>query len=409
MALKAVLIGPRGTLYKDGRAQVRLLDELVNFIKHMRGLGIHVGLWSRHTHSYIEHGKSVPVQDYLTQRTRGTVPFYQAGAGSLTIRSRRDSAMPILQRLGVQRHEAVLVGNEREDMLAGVNNRLLLVRPEWYPGDHDYGFEVESISELTQFCQLFGLRQHPIFWAIDKDTLQVHSMGPYSTYIPDFAAFGADARSVAKQGTGYRQFWFWMIVSSLYFSGIIHRVDFICSFPGHDPSSTGAVKEGIDAVLTTLGKCFRKDYMPDLIVRHRMARKSQTTPSDQRTFRNQINTIRLNRYPRRYDREPNQSPTSLRNRTVLVVDDFCTNGRSLDVARAYIEAAGGQAILFSWLKTISTPYLHMSSSPQLKPFEANTCAEPNSVSFSYNRHIVSRAAPAEIDRTFKAYQNWRWP
>jgi hypothetical protein len=31
-----------------------------------------------------------------------------------------------------------------------------------------------------------------------------------------------------------------------------------------------------------------------------------------------------------------------------------TSGRSLDVARAYIEAAGGTAVLFSWLKTINT-------------------------------------------------------
>ena len=56
-------------------------------------------------------------------------------------------------------------------MLAGVHNKLLLVRPEWYPGTHEYGFEVSSISELAQFCELFGLRCYPIYWAIDNNLL----------------------------------------------------------------------------------------------------------------------------------------------------------------------------------------------------------------------------------------------
>jgi hypothetical protein len=95
---------------------------------------------------------------------------------------------------------------------------------------------------------------------------------------------------------------------------------------------------------------------------------------------------------------------------VLVVDDFCTNGRSLDVARAYIEAAGGKAILFSWLKTINMSFQHMSPSPALRPYEANALmAEPSATELSYGRHIISRGAPAEIDRTLEAYKKWKWP
>jgi hypothetical protein len=95
---------------------------------------------------------------------------------------------------------------------------------------------------------------------------------------------------------------------------------------------------------------------------------------------------------------------------VLVVDDFCTNGRSLDVARAYIEAAGGKAVLFSWLKTISLPYLHMNPAPSLQPFQVNTMArEPSAVNFNYTPHIVSDDAPTEIDALLAAYKRWKWP
>jgi hypothetical protein len=384
MALKAILIGPRGTVFKDRIAQTGLLNDLIMFIQRMQARGVHIGLWSRHAVNYSHRGRTESVESYLSRQCGAEVPFYRAGVGDLPTRQSAGSMTPILKRLGVQPHEIILVGNEESDMQAGVNNKLLLVRPEWYPGEHEYGFSVSTMSELAQFCELFALRQHPIFWSIDTAGLQVRSMGPFSTYIPDFRIFGADARSVAKQGVGERQFWFWMIISSLYFSGLMHQVNYISAFPGHDPASNTAVQQSVDALLTTLGKCFRKDYLPDLILRHQPSIKSQTATPDQKTFLNQINTLRLNRSPRRYG--------------------------SLDVARAYIEAAGGKAILFSWLKTINMSFQHMNPSPALRPYEANALmAQPSATELSYGRHIISRGAPAEIDRTLEAYKKWKWP
>lgn len=376
----------------------------------MHAEGVHVGLWSQHPVVYRQQDRSELVEIFLSRQSGTNVPFYRANYGALPARRSGGSVAPILKQLGVESHEVILVGNDTEDMLAGVNNKLLLVRPEWYPGEHEYGFVVGSISELAQFCQLFGLRQQPIFWSIDRKALQIRSMGPYSTYRPDFAIFGSDARNVAKHGFGERQFWFWMIVSSLYFSGLMDKVNFICSFLGHDPVSTSAVRKGVDTLLTTLGKCFKKDYLPDLIIRHHASVKSQTATAAQKTFLNQLNTLHLNRYPRRYDRPPNKSAINLRDKRVLVIDDFCTYGRSLDVARAYIEAAGAHAVLFSWLKTISTPYLHMNPAPTLRPFEPNAIfQEPTALNFNYTPHIVSDDAPAEIDRTLDAYRQWKWP
>ena len=411
MALKAVLIGPRGTVYKDGKAQTNLLEDLIIFIRRICSLGVHVGLWSRHSITYTHQGQSEAIENFLTRRTGITVPFYRAGAGNLPIRRRRESVTPILQHLGVHPWETILVGNDDEDMYAGVNNGLLLVRPEWYPGEHEYGFKVSSISELARFCELFGLRQHPIFWVVDDGKLQVRSMGPFSTTAnPDFAMFSADARAVAKYDGGERQFWFLMILSSLYFSGLMHQVDFIAAFPGHNPKSISEVRKRLDTLLTTLGKCFRKDYLPNLIVRHQAAIKSQTATPEQKTFRNQLNTLHLNPRARHYTREPPKSDIRLNGKRVLVVDDFCTNGRSLDVARAYIEAAGGMAVLFSWLKTVNRGFLHMTSPPHLHSFQPNRAAtEPAAYEYRYQDHVANPDAPGEINRIFKAYRRWTWP
>jgi hypothetical protein len=313
--------------------------------------------------------------------------------------------------IGVARHETILVGSQDADMQAGVNNRLLLIRPAWYGTEMPYGFPVDSISELARFCEVFALRNYPIYWSIDDDALQVRSMGPFSTRLPDFAEFGYSARETAKENRGDSAFWFFAVVSTLYFSGLVHQVDYLCSFPGHNPNATGGIRAVLDEVMSRFAKCFRKTYFPDLIVRHVISRKSQFLRPEQRTFANQVNTIHLNRLPRSYDKlEPRKTPLSLRGKLVLIVDDFVTHGRSLDAARAFIESAGGQAILFAWLKTITTSFEHMCPDPALDPYRP--CAiseEPSTVSYSYRDHIVAPRAPREITRILRAYRDWTWP
>jgi hypothetical protein len=411
MALKLVLVGPRGTVFQSGQAKTILLDHLVEFIQRMAARGVRVALWSRHPTTITTSGSQPEaVEAYLTRRSGADVTYYRAAYGLLPDRQRSDSVASILADAGVARHETILVGNEDSDLRAGVNNKLLLVRPEWYPTALEYGFAVDSFSELIQFCELFALRQHPIYWSVDHGGLRVRAMGPFSTIIPDFTGFGVDARSAAKQGGGEPRFWFLMVVSSLYFSGLMHEVDFICRFPGHNPALPSAATKALDAVLSILGKCFNKTFLPDLIVRHVEAVKSQYLAAGARTFRNHLNTLRLNSHPHRNEKPPTKAPVILRGKRVLVVDDICTSGRSLDVARAYIEAAGGSAVLFSWLKTINASFSHMTVAPSLQPFEANIIAtEPPHSSFAYNSNIIDRHAPSEISALLTAYKAWNWP
>jgi hypothetical protein len=292
MALKLVLIGPRGTIFQDGKASILLLDHLVEFIKRMAARGVRVALWSRHPVTITVPGKPPEeVEAYLSRRSGVVVTYYRAAYGLLPDRAKTDSVLPILNEVGVERHETILVGNDETDLRAGVNNKLLLIRPGWYPSPLEYGFAVNDFSELIQFCELFALRQHPIYWSIDRGTLSVKAMGPFSTNIPDFTAFGVDARSAAKQGGGEPKFWFLMVVSSLYFSGLMHQVDYIARFPGHNPNLASDAAKGIDGVLSILGKCFNKTFLPDLILRHVAAQKSQYVPSNARTFRNHLNTL----------------------------------------------------------------------------------------------------------------------
>ena len=406
MALKLILISPDGTVGADGKAKRDVLCDLCKFIARMAARGVEVALWARHRMSL--NGEVLDA--YLTREAKVPVRHFQAGAGPFPIRRSAGSVNPILSVTGAALHETILVGSKQEDMLAGVNNGLLLVRPAWYGDEMEYGFRVNSIGQLARFCEVFALRQHPIYWSIDSGNLQVCSMGPFSTYFEEFAKYGANAKQVAKENKGNPEFWFFAIVSTLYFSGIVHGVDFICPFPGHNPAAIGGIRELLDAVMSQFGKCFRKPYLRNRIVRHTQSQKSQYLKPEQKTFRNHLNTVYLNQKPRRYDRpEPPKAMLNLRSKRVLVVDDFVTNGRSLDTARAYIEAAKGTATLFSWLKTVNTSFYHMQPDPVLNPYQANAvAAEPAATSFGYGAHIVDSAASKELQTIFEAYNGWSW-
>jgi hypothetical protein len=408
MPLRLILMSPDGTVGANGQADDNVLRDLCLFIRRMATHGVQVGLWSR----TLKLLNTDPLEAYLSRESGAQVKHFQAGTAQYPTRQQSGSVDPILAETGASRHETILVGSQTADMRAGVNNKLLLIRPAWYGDEMDYGFRVQSIDELARFCEVFALRQHPIYWSIDSGTVHVRSMGPFSTYFEEIAEYGADARRVAKENRGDPNFWFFAVVSALYFSGIVHDVDYICPFPGHDPAATGGIRELVNGVMSRFGKCFNKSYFPDLIIRHTKSQKSQFLKAAERTFLNHLNTVYLNQKPRRFDNpEPRKTPLSLSGKRILVVDDFITNGRSLDVARAYLAAAGATAVLFSWLKTVNTGFYHIwPNDPKLTPFQP--CAvntEPQSVSYDYRSCIVDPYASQEIQRIFDAYRAWKWP
>jgi hypothetical protein len=403
VALKLILISPSGTLLNAGQLDHKLVNELSAVIKRLNASGVRTAVWSNRR--WADKNKK-PLEQYFSERAGCQVECVGAALGNYPARRRAGSVTPVLEHFGVARSETILVGNGDEDLMAGVNNQLLLVRPGWYPNQSEYGFEVKSIAELERFCAVFGLRSHPIYWSVQDGGLRVFAMGPYSTKIQAYAKFGVDAFKAAKHEAGSLEFWHRLVVSSLYFSDLISGVAYITSYPGH---AKGTKVRAVDEVMSLLGKCFRKTFFPDLIERHKSSIKSAYASPAEKTFTNQLNTIKLNAHPRPYGSdEPRKTPINLKGKTVLIVDDICTNGRSLDCARAYIEAAGGQAVSFAWLKTINSTLLRMTPAPILKPFQVNTISgEPSSTSFAYSEGIHDPGAPAEISALLDKYNAWQ--
>jgi hypothetical protein len=405
MPLKLLLLSVDGTICRDNKVNMDIARDLGRLARELTPLGVATALWSNRPWTVRQR----PMSEWFSELAGIPVAHHGVQVDGSPARQLGNSAQPIMTRYGVKRYETVLVGGVDEDMRAGVQNKLLMLRPDWYGQQSEYGFPVADISELARFCLVFALREFPIFWRVQDGTLDISAAGPFSTMRAAYQMFGEDARAFAKTGNGRPDFWFNFAVSSLYFSGLLEGVNYICTYPGHSPNSAPN-KYGMADVLSRLGKCFRMTFYNDLIARHAEATKSQPIRAGDRRFLNQLNTIRLTRHPHRYlNSDPVKTAIALRDKTILVVDDFCTSGKSNEAARMYIEAAGGRARLFSWLKTINVPYTRINVPVRLTPFAGTQLvAEPPSQDYGYAENIIAPDAPAEIHQIFMRYRDWHW-
>ncbi|CAM4446273.1 MULTISPECIES: phosphoribosyltransferase [Stenotrophomonas] len=406
MALKLILVSIKGTIVNPHNVvELQVAKDLARLAADLHPHGVRLALWSNQAWTC----NNVPLHQYIQSMAGVTIYAHGVQWDGSPARKRKDSAASILASHGVQRHETILLGGGDEDMICGVNNRLLHIRSDWYGQRTDHGFQVKSVEELRRFCGIFGLRQYNLFWQTNGANWSVSTAGPFSTMIAAYALFGYDARDAAKHGAGHPEFWFYITVASLYFSGLMEDVDHICSYPGHTDTPKKITANGLESILARLGKCTRASYLHDLILRHSTAAKSQPIKASDRLFKNQLSTIRLNKFPHsNLAANARKTPISLRGKRVLVVDDMITSGRSIESARAYIEAAGGQVTMFGWLKTISAPYMALNAPiPGLKPYEINTITnEPASTAHSYQAGVIAQNAAAELDDMLKRFVAW---
>jgi hypothetical protein len=161
--------------------------------------------------------------------------------------------------------------------------------------------------------------------------------------------------------------------SCVYFSGLIPTFDYIACVPGHE---AGCGNPAMNDVLDILGKCFRKPYLLDLVVRHTTAPKSQQLRLEGKEPdpRTQLNTIRITRFPLKAPPNQRYSARSwkLQGKSILLLDDICTNGYTFGAAKAFLEQAGAQVLLVSWLKTINRAYYIIGVNKPFDPYVAQS-------------------------------------
>lgn len=408
--LKGVILSTEDTLVNSGKIKADVYSEVKKLIKYFSLRGITPVLLSNRNWTITDgEGNKKNFFDDLESKYKDLVIFSPHRDKQVPFKPSSAATQYVLDQMGWEPNETVYIGSGEADMRTAVNGKILFLRATWYSNNTTYGFEFSQPKELARFIDTLCLREH--FWSheIKDGDFEYYALAPFSTLKAEFKKYSENARAAAKFGHGDVDFWLGALVTSMYFTGIHERIDFIAAYPGH---RVGVGNDKMNDDLMTFGKCFNKGYLHDLIERHSDAIKSQT--ARQRGIaidhHNQLNTIRLKKFPTKNYNRVYQSAPLRTGKTVLLVDDICTKGWSLEAARKYIERTGAKTIMVTWLKTINTDIQCIARTGDFDPYKATIFSNIRiDKTYSYHAYHVDGAASEELTEQLQQYIDWDWP
>lgn len=408
--LKAAVLSLRDVIAHAGPLDRKLYDELGRLVRFLSTRGITpFFLGNRPWTFQTSDGKIMDLRQRITADW-GEFPWHVAVQDGPPFKPKREVTEFILNRHSWKRSEVIYIGNTTEDMQTAVNGGLLFLNAKWHKDAIEHGFSFSSPLEIARFVDIFCLREHLWYFVIEDGNLRFYSLGPFSTKMDDASWYSHDARNVAKQGFGNIDFWTQCITSTLYLSGLSGEFDYATVYPGHTIEQKTSV---VADAMVRFTNCMRKKYLPDLIVRHTDAPKLQYTRLEKKPVHHsmQLNTIRLRPDPLKGASEDRyKNPPLSAKKGVLVVDDFCTEGLSLEAARNYLRQTGAKVILLSWLKTVNRDYKRIDVAKPFNPYVINKFPANLPVRlYGYERQIVDRQATGELAQRFRSYRTWNWP
>jgi len=412
--LKCVIFGDRDVIKKDDE----IFSQVKRLIKYLIIHNIQPIILSNYlTKERLDLEKELEeeckqLQEEYPEEEYPEFVWIIAGRDGTPKKAKPESVQWVLNNYNFQSHEAIMIGNSKNDMITAVNSGLLFVNASWYGKNTDYGFELDQPWKVARFVDVFCLRDNLWNYAINSKGLEYYSLGIYGTREEKYN-YSRDAKEAAKFGRGHLDFWMNYFLSAIYFSGLHKRIDYIASYPSHRQGSISSVME---QTIVTFAKCFRKTYLKDLIIRHTTAEKSAYARSggkgDSLNHLNQLNTIRLNPSPLKNEKGERYKKSPLQpGKTVLLIDDFCTEGYSLEAARVYIEQTGANVICLSLLKTICRDYKQIENIENIDkfdPFQPQTfsLSDIQTIEHSYSRYISTSESHYEIREKLKRYDGW---
>jgi len=410
--IKGAVFSLRDVLIVQGTLSRELLSETTNLLKFLLSKGVLPVLVSNSAWTV---GGTKSAQQFLSELVGTELPYYQ-GNRDMPVKQKPEAMAFVLQNHGWEPREVVYIGSTEDDMRAARNGGLLFLNASWHAENSPYGFHFDSPIDIARFIDCCCLGLGDWFWAVEDGPLRVYSIAPlaeYSKRYPQAAEYSSDAKSAVKFNRGDIPFWGRLMAARIFFSGIGKEASYVAPYPGHRPNSKKSI---LTNALKIVSGSLQTQYLDDLIIRHSTAQKSQTArvkglPLD---HENQLNSIHLRRDPlrtgpkgMRYVRPPLKT-----NKTVVIVDDICTEGHSMEAARHFIESTAARVICLSWLKTPGGNHYKKISglTPNItNPYAPYTAHSYSTEIHTYDSGIRNADAPTEIAEAFKRYHGWKWP
>ena len=252
---------------------------------------------------------------------------------------------------GCQPHQLVSVGDEHCDWTAAIGAAVLHLHAAWVcpKPDNVSSHSPNSPANAWLFITHFLLPRSRFKFALDlPGNTPVHFRSLYTSNTTSslpaskpaeftlVQIFADDRKISVKVGlVSGRDLLMTHALTSLYEEGLIDRYSRFTVYPGHAP---GRFNETLSEYVSFLSKHVQA-YDRDLVMRGKKAPDTskfrRDNPGAAVPFHHQTDTVYLN---------PDQK-TNVRGKSIVVFDDFTTDGNGLDWARNLLLAGGARKVL----------------------------------------------------------------
>lgn len=332
MTVKALISDLDGTLLQDDGSIVEGYD-----LEALKALNLKIVIFSNHPRHTVENKvKLLPIPPDLVL-TRADVKKSKGSPEWVSL---------TCSELGLNRNELIYLGDSELDMLTAVNSRIIYFNAEWSNPGYKYGLPLSSPALLPVIIKNFFLKEHLWYWTVDaKDPrgnpvcaralIKKRDIG-VGSFKDDLLIWTKYERDCTLGSLTMSEFVFYHLLGSLYLDGTYSSIDTVALIPGH----AGNLNQLIQNSMERITRLFRETFLPSLLHRYKTAKKSSFTrvSGESPGFQNQISTMCL-------DCAPKVKSKAIENKTILVMDDFITEGFTTEWARNLLFNAGAKNVI----------------------------------------------------------------
>lgn len=338
MAIKAVILDVEGTLLKRTfMRQYNIVPDAADMIDRLRRRGIAVFTASNNFHdAYAVKGRLNIDDDMILHSD-------QVGAK----KGGRKFIQHVCSQLSISPNQLLYLGDSQNDCYEAVNSNVAFCLAAWSNPAYRYGFPIETPLKFAELVETFFLKEALWYYQInDQDSLG-RNVTMRALLDPDRSRDKGITdllKSKGARGTrtirGFEsnEYLSMHLFASVYLEGLhltgSGRRLIWCMYPGHDGHYTSV----LDAFITMISRQFHERYIPSLIQRHAPAIHASSARyqgnASRVTLDNQLQSICI---------DPSMGGKIV-GQSVIVIDDFTTQGYSFETARNYLLNAGAISI-----------------------------------------------------------------
>lgn len=279
-----------------------------------------------------------------------------------------------IQKLtNVELNEIAYVGDSDEtDIFCAINAKVLPIAARYADPNVKYGMPFSSVMNLQNYLEHFGQQSAPYFgWSFSSPCKDTSKKVEMYSLLGQHHLITESLKSVFKSQNrvpiGPRspilvaELLFYYFISQCFLSGQMQRIEWVTVYPGHTSGSSNPILAKFSKYMTGI---FRNYFLDDLIIRHKDAPKSQFQGGNRKII-DQFKTVLINK---KYE-------SKIRDKVILVLDDFTTCGYSLETARRMLLQCGAKHVVGLAIGKFGATHSLTTIHKSWDPFAKSTLSE----------------------------------